>query len=287
MSVQEETTQDVQQPVETQVETRQPIQTETVNLDGEGAAHSQEAEDAQQGEQDRDEKGRFKGVQPRIDELTRKRHEAEREAAYWRGVATQGKAQPSTVEQQPTAPQKPTPEQFDDYADYMEALAEFKAEEKVAKVLSEREAKAAQQQQAQARFSTWNDRLTAARAAMTDYDQVVGASESPIATHVSDAILDSEHGPALAYHLAKHPDLLNQLNSLSPRQADREIGRLEERLAGGVSAQHASEPVKTSNAPKPASVSSAQGRSTTPNLATASMDEYVRQRKAQGARWAR
>lgn len=285
MSVQE-ATQAEQQQVEAQADTSQA----TDQVAATGAADSQETQqtDAQAGDQaERDEKGRFKGVQPRIDELTRKRHEAEREAAYWRGVATQGKAQPSAEQ---AAPAKPTPDQFDDYGAYVEALADWKAEEKITKALSERETKAAEKQQVETRTASWLERQTAARAAMPDYDAVVGGSDTPIAPHVAEAILESEHGPALAYHFAKNPDALERLNGLSPRQADREIGRIEERLTSNAAdgqAATAAAPVKTSNTPKPASVSSAQGRSTTPNLQTASMDEYMRQRKAQGARWAR
>lgn len=278
MSVQESV--EVDQPqVEAPADTSPPAEQVAGN-----AADSSETVD----QTERDEKGRFKGVQPRIDELTRKRHEAEREAAYWKGVATQGKVQPSA--DQPAAPTKPTPAEFDDYGEFVEALADWKAEEKITKVLSERESKAAEKQQADTRTASWLERQTAARTAMPDYDTVVGGSDTPIAAHVADAILESEHGPALAYHFAKHPDALERLNGLSPRQADREIGRLEERIttaSPGDQSTPTIAPVKTSTAPKPASTTSAQGRSITPSLQDASMEEYIRQRKAQGARWAR
>ena len=279
MSVQETT--DTQQE-SAQADTHLTEQPTPVVLDG--ADDSQEPKDAAEAQQDRDEKGRFKGVQPRIDELTRKRHEAEREAAYWRGVATQGKV--PTSADKPAAPQKPTPEQFNDYAEFVEALTDWKTGEKVSKAMSERDAKAAEMQQAQTRQASWSERQTAARSAMPDYDAVVGAATTPIAGHVAEALLESEHGPALAYHFAKHPDALERLNGLAPRQADREIGRLEERLASGAIAAPA-DPMKTSNAPKPAGTMRLSGSSNPSNLATAPMDEYMRQRKAQGARWAR
>lgn len=264
------------EPVAVPVETEQKPVVETTQ------SQEEQQTDANGDQQERDDKGRFKGVQPRIDELTRKRHEAEREAAYWRGVATQGKAQTSA---EPAAPTKPSPDQFDDYGAYVEALAEFKADEKITKVLSEREAKAAEKQQVTAREASWNERQTSARTAMPDYDAVVGASNTPIATHVADAILESEHGPVLAYHFAKNPDVLERLNTLSPRQADREIGRLEERLSSTPEA--AATPVKTSATPRPATPLASQGRSNTVDPSKMTQTEYEAFRKKQGAQWAR
>lgn len=98
MSVQETT--QVEQPSTTQVVETPKIASTTISFDKVEQAPNAEAaqteevkveEHAEEGQQnDLDEKGRFKGVQPRIDELTRARREAEREASYWRGIAQQG-----------------------------------------------------------------------------------------------------------------------------------------------------------------------------------------------------
>lgn len=295
MSVQDDTTQDTAQQG---TDTTDHSQTHQAAQPGdEGAAQTQEQQqttDAPEGDQqDRDEKGRFKGVQPRIDELTRKRHEAEREAAYWKGVATQGKAQNSAAPQEQAAPAKPTPEKFNDYSEYVEALTEWKADQKITQALTEREAIAAQQQQAQARITTWEQRQAQARAAMPDFDAVVGGSDAPIAPHVAEAIQESEHGPALAYHLAKNQDVLDRLNNLSPRAADRELGRLEERLSSKPADQGAAgadgATARTTQAPKPAAVSTAQGRSTAIDPSKMTIEQYAefRSKGPNKARWAR
>lgn len=235
-------------------------------------------EQAAEGQQtDRDDKGRFKGVQPRIDELTRARREAEREASYWRGIATQGQAQPSA----PAAPQKPTPDQYDDYGKYVEDLTDWKADQAVAK----RMAQDSDRKVVDTRAQTFAERQVAARAVMPDYDAVVGGSETPITQHVGEAIMESDRGPELAYHFAKNPEVLQNLNGMSPVQAAREIGRLEATLP--TKSAPAVPSKKLSNTPAPAGTQSAQGRATTPALASASMDEYMAQRKTQGARWAR
>lgn len=223
---------------------------------------------------ERDDKGRFKGVQPRIDELTRARREAEREASYWKSVAA-GQAQTSAE----AAPQKPVAEQFNDYGDYVEALTDWKAEQAVAKRMEADSSRKVADTQAQ----TFMERQSAFRAVAADYDEVVGGSTAPVSAHVQSVILDSERGPELAYYLGKNPTALTALNSLSPLSAAREIGRLEASFAKPATAAEK----KFSNTPAPANTTAAQGRATKPSLATANMDEYMAQRKAQGARWAR
>lgn len=242
---------------------------------------------------DRDDKGRFRNpVQPRIDELTRKVRENEREALYWKARAEAAAAPPKEP------PKKPTPDQFDDYGAYVEALTDFKADEKANAVADAREKAAADKSQAQARVTTWNERVIEARKTIPDYDTVVAASNVPVSDVVMDELRDSELGPQLAYHLDKNPDVAEKLNTMSPRQAAREIGRLEAKLLSTASASpepqvdapQAPEPpapkVKTTNAPPPVKPVG-QGRSTSVDLAKASMDDYVKTRTAQGASWAR
>jgi len=248
-----------------------------------------------QATQDRDENGKFrKPVQPRIDELTRKVRENEREAAYWRQRA-EAAAQPKETEK---AAEKPTPDKFADYGEYVEALADWKADQKIDAKLSERDKQAAEKQQAEKRSSTWNERAEAFRKETPRYDDVMSNSDVPIANHVGELLLESEYGPHLALHLAEHPEVADKLNALSPTAAAREIGRLEasfERSAipdpNTDADSQTSEPApvvkpKTTNAPPPAKPIGS-GRSTSVDLAKAPMDDYVKQRKAQGARWAR
>ena len=202
-------------------------------------AGTQPADAAAQGTDDtssteRDEKGRFRNsARERIDELTRKQREAEREAAYWRNRAQAGQ-QPQEPEAPKPAP-KPTPDQFDDYGAYVEALTDWKAESKAREVLDAREKAKADKAAADQRASTFAERQEAARKQLADYDDVVGNSDTPIAQHVTEILLDSDLGPQLAYHLATHPELADQLNAMSPTAAARELGRLEARLGTPVS----------------------------------------------------
>lgn len=239
-----------------------------------------EAEAKPEGEDkaDRDEKGRFKGVQPRIDELTKARREAEREAAYWRQMAQQAQA-PKAQE-----PEKPTPDKYTDYGEYVEALTDFKAaqaaEKAAARLLSDR-AQASQRETVQ---STWQERAADVRAKIADFDDVVGQADTPAARHVQETLLESDKGPELLYHLAKNPDVLLRLNTMSERQAARELGKIEALLA----ATTVTAPAKLTQAPKPASVSQPIGSAaTSKDPSKMSVEEYMAFRKGQKARWSR
>ena len=134
-------------------------------------------------------------------------------------------------------------------------------------------------------MQTWAERQTAARAALPDYDQVVGGADIPVARHVAEVLLDSDQGPALAYHLAKNPDVAAKLNGLSPVAAAREIGRIEAGLSAPPATQ-AAPAARLSTAPTPPGHLKTAAPATQRDPAKMSMDEYKAMRSKQGARWA-
>jgi hypothetical protein len=234
---------------------------------------------------ERDEKGKFRNpLQPRIDELTRARREAEREAAFWRSRAEAPASEPK--------PEKPTADKFETYDAYVEALADWKADEKVDAKFEARDKASAERATAEKRASTWSERKAAFATEMPDNDAVMEASEVPIALHVAEGLLESEEGPRIARHLNDNPDIAEKLNAMTPTQAAREIGRLEVMLkpasAPPVPEVQAQPPAdkRPTKAPPPVKPI-AQSKSASVDLAKASMDEYVEQRRKQGASWAR
>jgi hypothetical protein len=242
---------------------------------------------------DRDDKGRFRNpVQPRIDELTRKVRENEREAAYWRTRAEAVEKKPD-----PEPPKAPTADQFDDYGEYVKALAKFEAKAELKAELDTRDKQQAEKRQTETRQTTWQQRKAEAAKVIPDIDAVLSASEVPLSEYVQKELLDSELGPQIAYHLDKHPEIADRLNGMTDRQVAKEIGRLEATLGtaapapADTTAETPDEPApvvvkKTTNAPPPVKPIG-QGRSTAVDLSKASMDDYVKARVAQGASWAR
>ena len=169
------------------------------------------------------------GAQKRIDELTRDKHEALREAQFWREQAAKQQSAQSSQDAK-----KPARADFADDEGYFEALAEFKADQKVAAYREQSQAERANEAESRhnaTRFELYQQRVSDSAEAMPDYHEVVGKSDVPAAPHVLESIIESDSGPQLAYHLAKNPDVAERLNDMTPLQAAREIGRLEAQLA--------------------------------------------------------
>ena len=253
--------------------------------------------DPSQDPANRDTKGRFNGVQPRIDELTRKRHEAEREAAYWRGIA-EGR---TPVQQQPTTPAvapKPVKTDFQDYDLYVDALTDWKSAKVRDEVKREMAQESQSQRQTDTRRQTWETRAAEYATKTPDFFDVVNNSEVPISPAVGTELSESDQGPAIAYYLTKNPDVAEKLNKMTPRQVIREIARIEGIVSSSAPPPApAPEPQANSGMPQPAvprvsrapaPLTQLKGGSALPvDLAKASMEDYIAARKKQGASWAR
>lgn len=207
-----------------------PLLPETEAADSSPAeeAVTPQADDAGQA---RDEDGKFlsKNAQKRIDELTWKANQREREAEYWRQQALQAKP----VEPPKAEPTKlPTLEEVGyDEAKYQAALIEYatkQAEEVVNKRLSEVESKRTEQQ----RIEAFVSRQKAFAQATPDFeDKVLRDPTLPITNTMRDVIVDSDSGPEIAYYLANNREAAEQIASLPPHLAALEMGRVEGRLS--------------------------------------------------------
>lgn len=164
-----------------------------------------------------------------------------------------------------------------DYVAFDRAMVAYEA----AKRISEgavREALSMRAETAQAArreiVETYEDRADAARKALPDFDRVM-ASAPNVNNHVAELILSDENGPQIAYHLAKNPKLIGDLNAMHPLQAAREIGRL--------AANVATPSKRTTQAPPPVKpAGSASSPSSDP--AKMSTDEYFAYRRKSSAR---
>lgn len=97
-------------------------------------------------------------------------------------------------------------------------------------------------------FKDYQDSVAAFKEEHDDWEKVVNQSIA-IPEAVYYAIVDlAEKGPAVTYHLGKHPEILEDLAQLTPYRAAIEIGRLADKL-GGKSTASAEKP-KTQK-PKP------------------------------------
>ena len=176
-------------------------------------------------------------VQERIDELTRKRYEAEREREYWKGQAealTPGRGKEVETPKVPdqatlTEPQE---DQFDNYSDYTRALVQHEARKLVAQQEATRNQEQAHQQ-AQEKQRTYQDWVSKGKDKYADFSEIAEAQTIPYTQAMADAIVGSDTGLDIAYYFGKNPDEAKRIANLGPLQAAKEIGRLEVKLTAG------------------------------------------------------
>lgn len=189
-------------------------------------------------------------IQARISEVVHQRNEA-RQKAEAEAKAREALEKELAELRAKTTPAstKPDRAQFPDPYQYAEALSQWSAQEAV-KSFETEQAKRAQEQARAKMVSDWQARQSAFKAVTPDYEGVVAASDVAVSDDLRDAILESDVGPQLLYHLALHPEEGKRIAALNARSALRELGKLEASLAKSE--------VKTETKPAPlASVSKA------------------------------
>jgi hypothetical protein len=194
-----------------------------------------------------------KGVQKRIDRLTRERYRLQGELEAMR------RQHPKQETQQPTsAAGSPKPEQFQSYEDYLEAKAEWKAEQKVAEVLN-RQQESTKRQTAQAEHDklqqSWEKSVDEAIGVYDDFEEVALAPDVPISDAMSKAILRSGKSADVAYYLGKNREEAAKIASMDPLSAAIAIGRIEATLARPAAKKTTSAPPPISTVGARASVS--------------------------------
>lgn len=210
-----------------------PSEDETSLPESAEQSETQETEaEATEGEAE-EEKPRKATAKDRIDELTRLRREAERDAEYWRAKALQAPEPPPQPVQQ-DGDGRPDPEKYEagEYDPrYVEDLTDWKARTAVERYAQSLTA----QTQAERAQTEWQSREAKAAEALPDYEEkvILGAQRkewacSPVA---ADAIKMSEKGPELAYHLASNPAEAARIYRLSPALQLMELGKIEANLS--------------------------------------------------------
>lgn len=207
-------------------------------------------------------------IEKRFSEITRQREEARQEAQREREARLALEARLQAIEQQkapqkaPEAEQEPQPHQFSDAFEYAKALTDYRVEQRLAEQQRQvEEAKA--QAERQKTLNEWAKRVESAKAELPDFEEMVSsASDVIIPDHVRDAILESDVGPKILYHLAENAELAKDMASWSPIKALREIGKLEAKLEAP---KAESKPVVVkSKAPEPIQPIRANGKADLP-----------------------
>ena len=226
------------------------VETEPVSEEEQSEPKEAEKEANQEGERKQNPK-----LEKRFSEITKQREEARQEAQRERQARVDLEQRLAALEQQRQPQQQsyidqePQPSQFADAFEYAKALAEFSTE----KALAERDRQVAQakEQEAQQKIiQSWAQKVQDAKAELPDFDDLVASSDVVVNNAVRDAILESDVGPKILYHLAENNDLAKKIASLSPNAALREIGKLEARFEVKPETKQTA-PVVRSKAPAP------------------------------------
>lgn len=178
----------------------------------------------------------------------------------------------------------PKEEDFDSWEDYQEAVVKHKAEKLVSERLREEKqkeldaARQAQTEQARKQFEALEHDF---RAEHADYDERASAfsetvadlrqrfGQSPTMSALGELIATSEVAPALVYELGGNLDLAEDLVSMSPVQAARELLKLE------ISLSKSPETKEEAPLPEPITPVKARGNASK-NLNNMSAEELVR-----------
>ena len=183
-----------------------------------------------------DEKKQNPKLEKRFSELTRQRKEAE---AKVKELEERLAARESIREPQPAleSNQKPSPDSYKDAFEYAEALAQWSAEQALAK--REQEVKQKEfEVQKQKVIQTWQQKLEATIAELPDYEDMVASSNVKVNDTVRDAIIESNVGPRILYELASDDEIAEKLSTMSTASALKLIGKLEAKF------EKTEEPVK-------------------------------------------
>lgn len=225
----------------------------------------------------------------RIDDLTREKHEARRQAERLEKMLEQQEAmmrQFAPKNEPEAASSGITPPNPNDFAGgqydprYMEAMLQYTRQSAVMEA-KQAIAQEYEQRQAQQAFVAAQQKLetseAAARAKYTDYDYVIDpiTSDPKLAQNqtIRQALLGTDNGPEIAYVLGKNLDVAYEIASMNPIQAGMRLAELMNRA-----------PRRTSSAPQP--INPLNGAATTTprgskNYADMSTAEYIAARNAE------
>jgi hypothetical protein len=166
-------------------------------------------------------------LEKRLAKERRKREDLERRAQVAEELALKMR---QSEPKAPVSDGEPKREQFESYEAYIEARAEWKAEQKVSerwKAEREREAREKAHTEARTTAESFRKRIQESTKEIPDIVDVIETSQAPITEIMAQAIRLSDVGPKLLYHLAKNPDEAERIAALPLVQQAKEIGRLE------------------------------------------------------------
>lgn len=232
-----------------------------------------ETEDAKEDGEAPKKKG---GFQKKIGKLTKQREAARQEAEYWKSEALKkadtSAQTPAAIVEPIKVEGRPTADTFETHEEYVEALADWKVDQKLSardQKTKELDLKSEQEKQLKGYIAKRDE---FAKGQDDYFERMEDIQTIPMSLTVNEALLTSDNGPELLYELAKDPEEYKRICSLPAIAAAREIGKLEAKLA---QSSESKPETKTTKAPKPLSpVGSSSSNTSTKKPDDMDFDEY-------------
>jgi hypothetical protein len=231
----------------TSVDSTAPIQTEVDELQ-EGEEKEEEKTSAEEGEGKPEEKelpakkedeekettDERDPVEKRIGKLTKRWRTAERERDFEKAKRLEVEEELKKLKSTIPETARPKREDFEDDDAYIDALTDWKIENKV-KGLQEDSAKKTVEEKEQQTASEVEQELEEisdkGREKFSDYDQFVFDKDLALNQGMIETIILSEIAEDILYYLGKNPDLSAAISEMSTLKAAKEIGKIEVKLA--------------------------------------------------------
>ena len=231
---------------------------------------SDQKADGDDAQTDNDQSSKKNGVQKRIDKLVKKLSEARLDAETSKQELFQMRQQIDQLSLKVNGDGRPNPDNFEKYSDYLEALTEWKIDQKSPK----------QQNQAVKPVVTeaYVASVAKAKEMFPDFEVVMQAADIPASPEVMQAIANSEFGAEVAYLVASDEDLQDEFVKIKDmKQFYRMLGRLE---AQADLKRKQFKPKSITNAPPPIKPAGSS-RVVSKDYSKMSFDEFYKARNAE------
>ena len=184
--------------------------------------------DGEPGDQDGDEDGedsvhKKQTAQERIDEITWKFREAERQTNYWKDIANREPHSVGKKEKPADDTGRPALENFETATEYEDALFGWYDKKKADANKIESHAATVKKN-----IGVFNENAAEFKKTHKDFNKVI---EAPVFTDtMRNVLFTMEGGPEIAYHIAKNPQVGELFGKLSPEQQIFKIAELKNEI---------------------------------------------------------
>lgn len=197
-------------------------------------------------------------LEKRFSKLSSERDQARLEAQREREAREALEARLRELEQKATPQEvvsedkEPQPTDFADAFEYAKELAKWSSKQALLnrdKQLAEEKA----QLERKKIIDTWTQQVEKVKAELPDYEEVVESADVAVPDYIRDAIIESDVGAKILYHLADDSDFAKKLVEMTPAKAIKELGKLEAKFEASPKTESEKSVVVKSKAPAPIS----------------------------------